>query len=404
MCGKENTDLENLVFSKLYRPLYLEIDLRNVVFNLRQFKALVGKEVDILVAIKGNAYGLGALEIAQKLDREDIYGFSTGSIYEALQMRKMGISRPIQIFPGITENAARELYEHDLMPTFAVAGEARRFKEALGDDLPLKVWLKMDTGLGRFGFTHDELLEEIKYIKQKTSFVIDGLCSHIGPVDSVTNTRKEYYNQLQISRFSKAKASIESAGYSIPHYQLASAFATQRYPQAWFNTVCVGTSLYYAQHPETPAQNLPLKMPIKALKSKLMSIKHFRAGDTCMDQVFTRKRTIGTIAIGMADGLMPANIGRDVLIRGKRYKIFSVCLEHCLIDLEGAQDVQLYDTVTLLGQDGNESIGLEEICAHNHLEDVKLPVVELSHPSLPRAYVDNDSFVKLVVNGSSVNI
>lgn len=401
MCTNDNSKLDKLILDSICKPAFLEIDTGRIVENLRAFKSLIGSGVDILIAVKGNAYGLGAVETALALNGEGVYGFSTGSIYEAVEMREAGITRPIQIFPGITASSAGMLREHNLMPTFSHAGEAAEFERRLNGE-KLKVWLKLDTGLGRFGYTLGELLEEIKYISENTRFEIDGICSHIGPVDSKLNANKDYYNRLQIERFTAAKAAVEGQGYYVPHYQLASAFATQRYPEAWFNTVCIGTSLYYAQKPENPAGKLALKPPVIALKSMLVSIKSFRPGDTCMDHVFSEKRVIGTMPIGMADGLSVANVGRDVLVRGKRYKIFAICLEHCLIDFVRDEGFELYDTVTLLGRDGDESIGLEEICRHCNYDDIKAPVVELSDTSVARAYVSDGLLKQIVINGKSI--
>lgn len=388
---------DDAIFSLLSRPSFFEVDLDAVRYNVQQYKSLVGKNVDILIAIKGNAYGLGAAAVAEALANEDIYGFATGDIYEAVNLRKAGIDKPIQIFPGITENAAQFLRDYNIMPTFSSPGEARRYRDVLGPNTLLKVWLKCDTGLGRFGYCGDELLEELTYIQENTAFVVDGICSHIGPVDSDTNIRKDYYNDLQIERFTEIKRRVEAAGFAVDHYQLASAFATQRYENAWFNTICIGTSIYYAQNSKTFIRDLQLKMPVCALKSRLVSVKSFTAGDTCMDNVLDEDMRIGTIPLGMGDGLLPDNTGRDVLINGKRYPIYAVCLEHCLINLLGNENISLGDTVTLLGEDHGDCISLKEICDYTKCQDIKLPIVRLHFTSLPYVYISGGKPVKIVV-------
>lgn len=389
------------IFPLLKKPSFLEISLDAVRNNVREYKALVGNDVDILIAIKGNAYGLGASAVAELLADEDIYGFSTGDIYEAIELRKSGIRKPIQIFSGIMENVAQDLFEYELMPTFSSPGESKRFSDSLGANKALKVWLKCDTGLGRFGYSNQDLLKELKYIQDNTSFIVDGICSHIGPVDSETNVEKDYYNDLQITRFQAIKDSVEAAGYSIPHYQLASAFATQRYKNAWFNTICIGTSIYYAQYSKTRMKDLALEMPVKGLKSRLVSVKSLKTGDTCMDAVLTEDMCIGTIPMGMGDGLLPDNVGRDVLIGGKRYPIYAMCLEHCLINLLKDKNVAIGDTVTLIGEDNGESIQLEEVCNHIGCGDIKLPIVRMKNDSLPYVYVSDGKVVEIVVSKGS---
>ena len=106
MCTNDNSKLDKLILDSICKPAFLEIDTGRIVENLRAFKSLIGSGVDILIAVKGNAYGLGAVETALALNGEGVYGFSTGSIYEAVEMREAGITRPIQIFPGITASSA----------------------------------------------------------------------------------------------------------------------------------------------------------------------------------------------------------------------------------------------------------------------------------------------------------
>lgn len=216
-------------YKNLPRPTWAEIDIDAILNNINEYKKALGDKVEIIVAAKGNGYGHGMLPIVKAINELDIYGFATGNMYEAIEMRKHGIDKPIQLFAHNFPETADLLVKYDLMPSFVKPGDAKSFADALGKDVALKVWVKCDTGLGRLGLLPEEVLPELEYIRNETSFKIEGLYSHIGPTDSDKNPKKDEYNEGQISCFNKIIADIEAAGFEIPRYQLASTYATQRY-------------------------------------------------------------------------------------------------------------------------------------------------------------------------------
>lgn len=224
-------------YKNLPRPTWAEIDIDAILNNINEYKKALGNKVEIIVAAKGNGYGHGMLPIVKAINELEIYGFATGNMYEAIEMRKHGIDKPIQLFAHNFPETADLLVKYDLMPSFVKPGDAKSFADALGKDVALKVWVKCDTGLGRLGLLPEEVLPELEYIRNETSFKIEGLYSHIGPTDSDKNPKKDEYNEGQISCFNKIIADIEAAGFEIPRYQLASTYATQRYEKAWYNTV-----------------------------------------------------------------------------------------------------------------------------------------------------------------------
>lgn len=212
-------------YKNLPRPTWAEIDIDAILNNINEYKKALGDKVEIIVAAKGNGYGHGMLPIVKAINELDIYGFATGNMYEAIEMRKHGIDKPIQLFAHNFPETADLLVKYDLMPSFVKPGDAKSFADALGKDVALKVWVKCDTGLGRLGLLPEEVLPELEYIRNETSFKIEGLYSHIGPTDSDKNPKKDEYNEGQISCFNKIIADIEAAGFEIPRYQLASTYS-----------------------------------------------------------------------------------------------------------------------------------------------------------------------------------
>lgn len=259
-------------YKNLPRPTWAEIDIDAILNNINEYKKALGNKVEIIVAAKGNGYGHGMLPIVRAINELDIYGFATGNMYEAIEMRKHGIDKPIQLFAHNFPETAQLLVKYDLMPSFVKPGDAKAFADALGKDVALKVWVKCDTGLGRLGLLPEEVLPELEYIRNETSFKIEGLYSHIGPTDSDKNPKKDEYNEGQISCFNKIIDDIEAAGFEIPRYQLSSTYATQRYEKAWYNTVCIGTGVFANAKPQKDSCGLKLKDCLKGIHCAIYKI------------------------------------------------------------------------------------------------------------------------------------
>lgn len=373
-------------YKNLPRPTWAEIDIDAILNNINEYKKALGNKVEIIVAAKGNGYGHGMLPIVRAINELDIYGFATGNMYEAIEMRKHGIDKPIQLFAHNFPETAQLLVKYDLMPSFVKPGDAKAFADALGKDVALKVWVKCDTGLGRLGLLPEEVLPELEYIRNETSFKIEGLYSHIGPTDSDKNPKKDEYNEGQISCFNKIIADIEAAGFEIPRYQLSSTYATQRYEKAWYNTVCIGTGVFANAKPQKDSCGLKLKDCLKGIHSRLISKKTLKAGSRCLNMLMENDCVIGVIPFGSCDGFSTRNAGGEVLLNGVRCKILAVCLEHTVLDITDVPDAEIGDVVTLLGQNGESRIDVSEYC-----ERLGITVIEfwcsLSFHSFPHIYV-----------------
>jgi len=397
--------ISNIEKLLLGRPTWAEIDLNAVINNVKEFKKAIGSEVDLLIAAKANSFGHGLLPIIKEIDKLDIYGYVTGNIYEAIEMRKFGIKKPIQLFANNLAETAKLLVKYDLMPSFVNPSDAKSYLNILGDDIPLKVWVKCDTGLGRFGLWPEEVLPCLEYIRDNTPFIVDGLYTHIGPVDNPTGysninissnnsdqTNEE--NNKQIELFKKIVRETKDAGFKIPHYQFASTFACQAYPYSWFNMVCIGTGIFYNQKPKNIEIDLNLENCLKSICSKLLSVKLHKKGTKSLKKVHKRDTILGVVPFGMGDGFSTRNVGGDVLFNGKRCKIFDVCLEHTVIDLTDVKNPKIGDVVTFLGKDKTEEITIKEICKRLDVALLEF-ICALSFSSFPYVYTKDGNISEI---------
>ena len=135
-------------YKNLPRPTWAEIDIDVILNNINEYKKILGDKAKIIVAAKGNGYGHGMLPIVNAINKLDIYGFATGNIHEAIEMRKHGIDKPIQLFAHNFPETAELLVKYDLMPSFVNPGDAKAFANALERMLPLKFGLSAIRDLG----------------------------------------------------------------------------------------------------------------------------------------------------------------------------------------------------------------------------------------------------------------
>lgn len=377
---------------KLPRPTWADVNIDAIINNIREFKSAVGPGVSVMVAHKAHGYGHGLIPIAKALDKEDIWGFVTGNIMEAIEMRKAGIKKPIQLFANIFPENAELLVKYDLRPSFVNLGDAKAFAEALGRNVPLKVWVKCDTGLGRLGLFPEDVLKELRYIRDNTSFEIDGLYSHIGPVDA-PGFDKHTYNMKQIQLFERVVELVKEDGFKIPHYQIGATFASQAYKGSHFNTVCIGHGVYTNSKPQRECEfKLNLKNCLEGLRSRLVTVKLFKKGTRTLNVLHEKDTLIGVVPFGVGDGFSTKNNGGTVLVNGKECKIFGVCLEHTVIDLTNAGNPKVGDVVTFIGKDGGHEITLEECMARTGMSVLEF-VCSLSFASFPYFYWQNGKVV-----------
>lgn len=345
------------------RPTWVEIDLDAVSNNVNELKKILGDKVTIIGALKATGYGHGLVPMAKHLVKLGICILSVGNIHEGIRLRKAGITVPILIFGGSLPEAGPLYVENDLMPSFINSTDPEEYVKILGPKVPLKVWIKVETGLGRCGVFPDEVVDMIRRVRDNTPYQIEGVYSHIGTRAALAEPRDINYCEGQWGRFKKIVDELERLDIKIPYLQIASSHASLAMPYTWLNCVTPGLSLYTNPETVTSKYKLNFLESYKAIRSKLISVKKFKAGNQIGGTELERDSLIGVAPIGIGDGLSAKNKGHSVLVRGRRARIIgSVNLEHIRIDVTNVPGVSVADEVTILGEQGNDAITIKEMC------------------------------------------
>jgi|WetSurMetagenome_2_1015567.scaffolds.fasta_scaffold56095_2 alanine racemase len=382
---------------RLVRPTWVEIDLDAVGNNVTEFKRILGDKVTILGVMKAHGYGHGLIPIAKYLIKHGIPILCVGNLYEGISLRKAGIKEPIQVFGSYLPEAANSFVDYNLMPTFFSPENPGQFAEMIGSKTPLKVWIKVETGLGRLGVFPDQVFEMIRKIKENTVYQVEGIFSHIGARAQSASENDKAYCEGQWKVFNKLMNDLELQGTKIPYYQIASTHATIAMPHTWANCVSIANGLYSDEGPADPKIKIHLQPAYSALRSKLISIKKFNAGDQIGGYVLGRNSLIGVAPVGLGDGLSGKNTGNDVLVKGVRSKILgSVSFEHIRIDVTEVPNVTTGDVVTIMGKDGEDEIKLKEICTRTGVSSAQFWSA-MNMSTVPYLFMENKKIVDIEI-------
>ncbi len=345
------------------RPTWAEIDLDALAANFRLVKNHVGSEVNVMAVMKANAYGHGAVECAQRLEREGANWFGVALPEEGIELRNAGIKRPVLCLAGFWEGQAELCLQNGLVPVvyrvdmFDAMDRAARDRGVIAD-----VHLKIDTGMGRLGIRWDEVAEFAPELEQFKHIRIDGLMTHFAAADEPSCGPLTHD---QIKRFNEALQTFRGLGYNPTFQHLANSAGIFSEPTSWGNMVRPGGVLYGLWRdvlsPSDREQNFH---PVMSLRSRISLIKWVPEGETvgygCTFEA-SRKTLVATIPIGYDDGYPRGLSNRShAIIRGVFATVIGrISMDLTLIDVTNVPDVQINDEVILMGESAELSVSAE---------------------------------------------
>ncbi|NKB87356.1 MAG: alanine racemase [Acidobacteria bacterium] len=357
------------------RPTWLDVDLGACVHNLRQILERI-RPRDVWPVVKADAYGHGAVRVAQALAREKVAGFCVATASEGRELRQNGISEPILVMAtltaGGTENPFEMVVEYGLSAAVPDATTASNLAEAaramrVG---PASVHLKIDTGMGRLGVSTDQAVGLAAAMRADPALAFDGLFSNLATADEYEEgaTGKAFVS-AQVDAFRHICAALGEEG-NLPRIRtLANSAAVSHHPAAWegmeFTGVRPGLAIYGASlTPDRP--RLALRAAARWCTS-ISAVRRMPEGSTVgygCDAVLARPSRIAVLPLGYHDGL-PRSVGRnaEVLVRGRRVSLIGrISMDLALADVTDVSAAAAGDEVTIFGAASaeSESVGRRE--------------------------------------------
>lgn len=355
---------------RMLYPTHAEIDLAAIRDNLLGVRGRVGS-VAVLVCVKANAYGHGAVDVARYLQNQRLAdGLGVATVPEAIELREAGITLPLlKLSHAFPEEIPAALAINLELPVVDVAGIDAVDQAAWDADLVARVHLAVDTGMRRIGCEPDQAAALAARIAASAHVDLAGVFTHLPISDAAEGTA---YTRAELALFESVVAQIQAdraaAGLAaVPLIHAANSGAVLGHDLGSATLVRPGIMAYGYYPDATSVRSIALR-PALSMRSRVSQVKKIRAGETVgYGRTWTAPMDtwIATVSVGYADGYSRLNSNRGrMLINGRSYPVAGrVCMDQTMLDLgpHNSHGVGAGDSVTIIGVDGAESITADEL-------------------------------------------
>lgn len=369
------------------RPTWAEINLDHIAHNVQAIKQKLSPSCEIIAVVKADAYGHGAVAVAQAALVAGATRLAVSILDEALELRQAGITAPILVMGytpaeqgGVAACEQISLTVYEQQQALALVAAA----QAVGK--VLKVHLKVETGMGRLGVPPSEIVQLAKTLSSLPGCELEGVFTHFAKADELTLAS----TCLQLERFQLALSYLRQAGIAIPLVHAANSAAAMRLSQSQLAAVRLGIAMY-GLYPSAVLREQGCELrPAMALKTTVTHAKWVPKGTPIGYGgrfIALRPTYVVTLPIGYADGLSRALSGKGaVLVKGGQLPLVgSICMDQCMADATQVPEVQVGDEVLIWGESQGQSIDVADLA--DRIGTIAYELVSSVSRRVPRVYL-----------------
>lgn len=385
------------------RATWLEIDLNAIRNNVRQIRKQIHSECMIMGVVKANAYGHGAVPVAQALQQEGSEQLAVATLGEALELRKANIEIPILVLGFTPLTHVESAVLNDLSLTLYDRQSAEAINEAAKQHgLQATVHVKVNTGMNRLGLAVADSAEFVAHLQRFPNIRVSGIYTHFATADEKDLT----HTLAQFNQFKHLVQSLTKRNLCPPIVHAANSAATLTLEETHLNMVRPGIALY-GLHPDPASCRLPRGYrPALTWKAQVAHINDVQKGDAVSygrEYIATQQSKIAVLPVGYADGFpRKPQHWEYVLVGGRPAPIIGrVCMDQTMIDVShhfsisedtttgGSQHLSVAqgDEVILIGNQGDASLTAEDIAIQ--IGTNNYDVVSRILSRVPRIYIGN---------------
>lgn len=355
---------------------WAEIDLDAFESNLDRIARAAGGTAQVLLVVKADAYGHGAVELARAAAARGVEQFCVATIDEARELRRAGLGGRILLLGTLLDEEAEAALEHGVEIGVHSTDRCRALDAlARRRDTRVRVHLNVDTGMGRLGVPPARAHALVRELDELAGLELAGLMTHVAACDGLRDPR----GREQYARFDQLLASLRAAGRSLPLVHAANSaclFTTGEDPAGGLPSLPPGVAraarpgiAALGMLPAHLVEGAPLR-PVLSLFTRVVFFKDVPAGTPVgYDSTWVAERDsrIATLPIGYHDGLAwRAGNRAEVLVAGRRAPIVGrVSMDYTTIDVTDVPGVSVGDEVVVLGRQdgahGSDAIGAVEL-------------------------------------------
>lgn len=336
---------------------WAEIDLNEICGNYLRARELTGG-AEVICVLKGNAYGLGAVEVGRALMAAGARKFAVASGDEAEELLDACPGADVLVLGAVGEDQSRRLIARGGLLTLFGPEQGEQLARIARDlGRSARVHVKVDTGLYRLGFTGPQAADQIAELNATGLFRMEGLFTHLA-------LHSRAADEAQFARFDAVREALADRGVYFPCVHALDSIGMVRYPERTMDAVRLGAWLYGVR----PARyERDLCRPVAKFKARVAQLRDVPAGELIGyddDHPLNHDARIATLTAGYLDGVPRLNNAGEVSIRGRRAPVVGlVCMDQMMVDVSGIPGVQPGDEVTFLG----DEISINEYAAWGHL-------------------------------------
>ncbi|MFN3966495.1 MAG: alanine racemase [Endomicrobiia bacterium] len=368
------------------RPILVEINLKNLQYNIRQIKKVLSKKTKILAVVKTNAYGHGLIEVTKACLKERVDFLGVTSVEEGIQLREKNIKLPILILGTLFpfENF-KYILRYNLIPTIASISGLESYSYYSKKLNKKGVFhLKIDTGMGRIGISPESIDKFLERYLTHKNLLMEGVFTHFSSADS-----DDEYTLEQINIFDNAIKKIRKI---FPNSNLivhaCNSSGMLKFQQAHYSMVRSGLCIYGLKPFEDSHKFITTK-PVLSWKAKIVFLKKVPEGKSISygRTFITKKPTlVATIPVGYGDGYNRKLSNRGyVFIKNKIAPVIGrVTMDMTMIDVTDIKNVKIGDEVSLI--DSEAKIYVEDMA--KLVGTINYEIVCNIHPRVPRIYAE----------------
>ncbi|MCU1393058.1 MAG: alr [Ilumatobacteraceae bacterium] len=341
------------------RPVWAEIDLGAITHNIELIRERVGRPVRLIVPVKANGYGHGAVAIGRHLEQIGADAIATANVDEAIELRTAGVRLPILMYASQLPAATSRLLAYGLTPTIADRAGLDAAAAAAGDR-PVAVHVEVDAGFGRLGVRFDEAAAFIAAVVAEPRVWPEGIYTHVPFSDAAGAA----WASRRIGAFGELVREIEAThGIRIPYAQVSASSALIESLPDDLNTVAPGHLTYGISTMDGVAtEDLGFRQALGAIRAQVIHIGARERGDDLAPGLPDTAMRTAVLLLGIDNGYELA-AGASVLLRGVRCPVLSVNAEYTVIDTSSLPDVAVGEVATIVGSDGPDTLRLGDLAA-----------------------------------------
>ena len=379
------------ILERVLKRTWAQVSLDAITNNYNQVRGLLAPKCRLMAMVKADAYGHGAVHVAQHLSALGADYFGVSSIDEAMQLREGGLDAPVLVLGYTPAEFLQTLAENNITQTIYDVEQAGQFsRQAKQLGVTLKVHLKVDTGMARLGLVAgqgniEQTARQLWQIYRLPGLEVEGIFTHFACADDMESD----YTQQQFEIFNKVISALEQMGARLPIKHCANSAATISNPETHLDMVRVGLCLYGLYPNGQPVGSVALQ-PAMQVKCIISQIKWLEADNSVSygRTYKTDKSTkLAVIPIGYADGYSRALSNRArVLVDGEYANVVGrVCMDMCCVDVSQIENIKTGDQVTIFGTSGDKFIPVDEIA--NILGTISYEICCIIAKRVPRLYI-----------------